>query len=70
VIKIIDTGEGISKEDLKKIFNPFFTTKKKGTGLGLSLVHQVMDHQRSKIEIKSELGKGTEVLLKIPVKSE
>ncbi|HHE38235.1 MAG TPA: tetratricopeptide repeat protein [Candidatus Cloacimonetes bacterium] len=67
IIKISDTGVGISKENLKKIFNPFFTTKKKGTGLGLSLVHQVMDYHQSQIEIVSEIGKGSDVILKIPI---
>jgi len=67
LIRITDTGVGISKENQKKIFNPFFTTKKKGTGLGLSLVHQVMDYHQSKIEIISEIGKGTTIVLRIPI---
>ncbi len=69
MINITDTGVGISKENLKKIFNPFFTTKKKGTGLGLSLVHQVMDYHQSTIEIISEIRKGTIVVLKIPIQN-
>ncbi|MCD4820352.1 MAG: tetratricopeptide repeat protein [Candidatus Cloacimonetes bacterium] len=65
-IKIQDNGEGISEENLKKIFNPFFTTKEKGTGLGLNLVYQTMNFHEGKINISSVLNEGTTVELKFP----
>ncbi|MBN2088983.1 PAS domain S-box protein, partial [candidate division KSB1 bacterium] len=56
IIKIIDTGKGIEKEDLAKIFDPFFSTKKKmGTGLGLSIVHGAIEGHGGRIEVKSEV---------------
>ena len=67
-IEISDTGSGIKKEYLKKIFSPGFTSKKRGWGLGLSLAKRIItDYHKGKIEVKSsELGKGTtfEIVLK------
>ena len=68
-IKIEDTGSGISKADLKKVFDPFFTTKPvgKGTGLGLSISYGIILEHGGEIRIQSELGKGTEVCIELPV---
>ena len=66
-IKITDTGKGISPDNQRKIFNPFFTTKKTGTGLGLSLVHQVINIHHGKINVYSKIGVGTEIILIFPV---
>ena len=60
----IDNGTGIEKEALKKIFIPFFTTKKNGSGIGLSLSKQIMRNHGGRITVKSKLGEGTEFLLK------
>lgn len=67
-IKVIisDNGEGIPKEKIKKIFEPFFTTKKSGTGLGLFLCYNIIRSHGGEIEIQSEEGKGTRVIVKIP----
>lgn len=61
VIKVIDTGCGIDKEDLGKIFTPFFTTKgpEEGQGIGLALVKQVVEVNHGRIDVESEKGKGT-----------
>jgi PAS domain S-box-containing protein len=70
VISFSDTGDGISKEDIDKVFQPFFSTKKDGVGLGLSLVHQVTTIHKGKINIKSIIGKGTEVTVRLPLPRE
>jgi two-component system NtrC family sensor kinase len=61
-----DDGPGIPKEVLPKIFDPFFTTKEKGTGLGLSVVYGIVERHGGAIDIRSEPGRGTEVVIRIP----
>jgi signal transduction histidine kinase len=65
-IAISDTGEGIEKEDLKRIFDPFFSRKDGGTGLGLSVVHGIIEKHNGKIEVESEPGKGAIFTIFIP----
>lgn len=67
LIEISDTGEGINPETLPKIFNLYFTTKSKGTGLGLSLVHQIISQHNGRMEVESEVGKGTTFYVFLPV---
>ncbi|WP_370978435.1 sensor histidine kinase [Agaribacterium sp. ZY112] len=68
-IKITDTGTGIPKDIQSRIFDPFFTTKKvgDGTGLGLSIVHSIIKKQGGDIHIQSEVNKGTEFNISLPV---
>ncbi len=66
-IEISDNGIGMSQETLSKIFNLYFTTKPTGTGLGLSLVHQIVSQHDGRIEVESELGKGTRLLIYLPI---
>jgi signal transduction histidine kinase len=69
-VRIIDNGIGMTEEIRKQIFDPFFTTKPvgKGTGLGLSISYQiVVEKHGGMLECSSELGKGTEFLIKLPV---
>lgn len=70
-VRISDSGTGIPEEIQGKIFDPFFTTKPigKGTGLGLSVCYQIIEKHRGKIELTSELGKGTELAIVLPIKS-
>lgn len=63
-ISIEDNGPGIEEEALKKIFIPFFTTKKHGSGIGLSLSKQIMRHHKGNISVKSVMNAGTEFLLR------
>ncbi|MDD5165987.1 MAG: PAS domain S-box protein [Candidatus Omnitrophica bacterium] len=68
-IEIIDTGEGISKENLSRIFEPFFTTKRdrKGTGLGLCIAKAIVENHKGSLMITSELNKGTDVKILLPI---
>lgn len=66
-ITIKDNGCGINKEDLDKIFDPFFSTKgQKGTGLGLSVIWGIIDNHKGKITVDSEIGKGTSFTIHLP----
>lgn len=67
-LHIQDTGCGISSENLKKIFSPFFTTKEKGNGLGLAEVQKVIQAHHGWIEVASEEGRGSTFKIKIPLK--
>ncbi len=67
-ISIADNGKGIPQEDLTRIFEPFFSTKgQKGTGLGLAVIWGIIDNHDGTIAVKSEVGKGTEFIIRIPV---
>lgn len=72
VIRVADTGVGISEENLKKIFEPFFTTKPigQGTGLGLTIVYKIIEKHNGTIRVKSKQGEGTEFEIKIPLRQE
>ena len=67
-IAVRDNGCGISKENLGRIFDPFFTTKPqgKGTGLGLSICHGIVARLGGRIEVFSEVGKGTRFTVYLP----
>ena len=67
-IKISDTGCGITKDDLPKIFEPFFSTKgQKGTGLGLAVIWGIIDNHNGTITVESEEGKGTNFIIRLPL---
>ncbi len=70
VVSIRDNGCGIDAEDIPHLFNPFFTRKKYGTGLGLSQVKKIIDLHQGSIDILSEKGKGTTVIVILPVIAE
>jgi two-component system NtrC family sensor kinase len=62
-----DTGVGIPPDHLSKILDPFFTTKEKGTGLGLSVVYGIVERHKGKLDIQSQVGKGTRVTIRLPI---
>jgi signal transduction histidine kinase len=72
-IRVADSGMGIAPDKLRKIFEPFFSTKDRdeqgqgGTGLGLSLCREVMESHKGRIRVESTLGKGTTFTLKLPI---
>jgi two-component system sensor histidine kinase HydH len=66
IIKIKDTGSGIHTENLKKIFDPYYTTKAKGTGLGLAIAHKIIEAHDGRIKVNSAAGQGTIVTVCVP----
>ncbi len=65
-IRVRDTGDGIDPETLKKVFNPFYTTKEKGSGLGLPIVKSIIESHRGTIGIESSPDQGTAVIIQLP----
>jgi PAS domain S-box-containing protein len=65
-IQVKDTGEGISEENLPRIFDPYFTTRRDHSGLGLSSVHSIVSRHGGSIDVKSTPGAGTEVSMVLP----
>ncbi len=65
-IVIRDTGGGIPREDLEKIYQPFFTTKQDGTGLGLAISYGIVQEHQGKIVVESEVGQGTTFRIYLP----
>jgi signal transduction histidine kinase len=70
VVDMLDNGRGIPPEVLPKIFDPFFSTKEigKGTGLGLSISYKIIQQHGGRIDVKSEVGKGTRFTVHLPLK--
>lgn len=66
VIRFLDHGSGIPKERMKKLGEPFYTTKEKGTGLGLMMCYKIIEAHNGRIELISQLGKGTNVDILLP----
>lgn len=67
-IKILDTGCGIRQEYLNSVYDPFFSSKTHGAGLGLAVVYQIVNNHDGEITIQSQEGKGTSVIIQLPVR--
>jgi two-component system NtrC family sensor kinase len=67
-IRVGDTGPGISKDRLEKIFDPLFTAKPDGAGLGLSIGASILKKIGGKISVKSDIGKGAVFTVEIPTR--
>jgi two-component system, NtrC family, sensor histidine kinase HydH len=67
-IRFRDTGQGIDPESLKRVFEPFFTTRVEGTGLGLAITKKIIESHGGTLDLESEIGKGTTVIVCLPVK--
>ncbi|MFT9493443.1 ATP-binding protein [Anaerosolibacter sp.] len=65
-VSFIDEGKGINKDQLEKVFEPFYTTKEKGTGLGLAITHRIIEEHKGYMEIESTLGIGTRIDIFLP----
>lgn len=75
VIRITDTGTGISEEDMEHLFEPFFTTKgglgeKENIGLGLAAVHGLVSDMGGSISVSSRVGQGTTIMIRLPIRRE
>ena len=66
LITVKDTGKGISDEDRKRIFDPFFSRKKKGIGIGLYLTKKIIEAHEGKIDVQSEIEQGTTFFIQMP----
>jgi signal transduction histidine kinase len=66
-LSLIDTGEGMSPEVLKRVFRPFFSTKPGGTGLGLAIARKIVLAHRGSIDVQSEAGLGTKFTIRLPM---
>ena len=67
IIGFADTGVGIPKENLGRIFDPFYTTKEKGTGLGLAVSYSIIKKLNGSLTVESEPGKGTKFVITLPI---
>jgi signal transduction histidine kinase len=66
-VLVTDTGPGIPPDQLRRAFDPFYTTKKDGTGLGLAICHGIIEQHRGDIQLQSEVGKGTTASVRLPL---
>lgn len=69
IIEVTDDGPGIPKENMEKIFRPFFSSKGygKGTGLGLSIVKRIINEHKGSVKVLSQTGKGTSFIIQLPI---
>ena len=67
LVSVADTGGGIPQEQINRIFEPFYTTKKKGSGLGLMIVQRIVRAHNGRIELDSHVGRGTTFRIWLPL---
>ncbi|HEY4573367.1 MAG TPA: ATP-binding protein [Thermoanaerobaculia bacterium] len=66
-VRIEDTGAGIPPEQMRRVFDPFYTTKRDGTGLGLAICNGIVEQHQGEIQLESEVGRGTAVSVRLPL---
>ncbi len=66
-ISIRDTGRGMAREELSRIFDPFYSSREGGTGLGLAIAHSIVESHNGRISVRSEPGKGAEFIVTLPL---
>ena len=67
ILSISDEGGGISESQIKKVFQPFFSTRTQGSGLGLPISKKIIEKHGGRISVKSEAGKGTTFTIELPI---
>lgn len=67
-VTVSDTGSGIPEEDLPKVFDPFFSTRRNGTGLGLAIVHKIVENHDGEIRVNSTVGQGATFTILLPLR--
>jgi two-component system sensor histidine kinase/response regulator len=67
-IEVADTGPGMARSEISNVFDPFYTSKMTGAGMGLTMVHRIVTRHGGEVDISSQLGKGTRVVLWLPLK--
>jgi signal transduction histidine kinase len=68
-MRVADEGVGIQAQDLEKIFRLYYTTKAQGSGIGLSMVYRIMQMHDGRIDVESEVDRGTVMVLTLPMAS-
>jgi two-component system sporulation sensor kinase B len=66
LIEVADEGVGIAPEEVERIFTLYYTTKPEGTGIGLSVVYRIVQMHDGSIDVRSELGRGTTMTIRLP----
>jgi signal transduction histidine kinase len=67
VVEVADTGPGIPPDDLRRIFEPFYSKRSGGTGLGLPIARRIVVAHGGRIDVESVVGTGTQILIRLPV---
>jgi two-component system, sporulation sensor kinase E len=66
-VRVRDNGCGVPPDKVERVFNPFFTTKEKGTGLGMAISKKIVEAHEGAIDLVSEAGRGTDLLITLPL---
>jgi two-component system NtrC family sensor kinase len=65
-VRIADDGPGIPPDQLRRVFDPFYTTKREGTGIGLAICYGIIEQHKGTIHLESTVGKGTTAFIRLP----
>ena len=66
-MRIADDGPGIPPDQLRRVFDPFYTTKREGTGIGLAICHGIVEQHQGTIHLESTVGRGTTAFVRLPL---
>ena len=67
IVTVMDQGTGIAPEDLPRVFDPFFTTRRTGTGIGLAISRNIIEGLGGRITVSSQRDRGTDVRIELPL---